>query len=161
VEGRHEIAVCEDDSTMHRGVRPGDPLGKLARTLTAAVVVAGCALGPGTTDAEPVVVTEELERALFRAADLDGDGFLDEAEFAADIIAAFVGLDANRDGVLTPDELVGVSAATFARLDTNNDGVITLDEVRLQKLAAFTAADRDLTGRVSMAEMLFRSRRLE
>lgn len=145
---------------MHRNVRPGDPLGKLARIVSAAaLVVAGFALISGTSSAEPVVVTEELERALFRAADLDGDGSLDEAEFAADVIAAFVGLDANGDGVLTPDELVGVSAATFARIDTNGDGVITLDEVRLHKLNAFAAADRDLSGRVSMAEMLFRTRR--
>jgi len=147
---------------MHRSVEPGHPLGRLARTVSAAALaVAGFALIAGTSSAEPVVVTEELERALFRAADLDGDGFLDEAEFAADVIAAFVGLDANGDGVLTPDELVGVSAATFARIDTDNDGVITLDELRVQKLAAFTRADRDLTGRLSMAEMLFRSRRPE
>lgn len=145
---------------MHLNVRLGDRLGKRAWTMTAAIlVVGGLALAPASGEAEPVVVTEELERALFRAADLDGDGFLDEAEFAADIIAAFVALDANRDGVLTPDELVGVSPQTFARIDTNGDGVITLDEVRLHKLAAFTAADRDLTGRVSMAEMLFRPRR--
>lgn len=149
---------------MHLNVRPNNRLGKRAWTMTAAALVAGgmaggLALAPASGEAEPVVVTEELERALFRAADLDGDGFLDEAEFAADIIAAFVALDANRDGVLTPDELVGVSPQTFARIDTNGDGVITLDEVRLHKLAAFTAADRDLTGRVSMAEMLFRPRR--
>lgn len=147
---------------MHRSAEPGDPFGRLARTVSAAALaVAGFTLIAGTSSAEPVVVTEELERALFRAADLDGDGFLDEAEFAADVIAAFVGLDANGDGVLTQDELVGVSAGTFARIDTNNDGVITLDEVRVHKLAAFTAADRDLTGRLSMAEMLFRSRRPE
>ena len=147
---------------MQRQVRPGGPLGERARSGAAmAALVAGFALVAGPSSAEPVVVTEELERALFRSADLDGDGFLDEAEFAADIIAAFVGLDANGDGVLTPDELVGVSAARFARIDTNNDGVITIDEVRLHKLNAFTAADRDLTGRVSMAEMLFRSRRPE
>jgi hypothetical protein len=148
---------------MHRNVRPGGPLGKLARTGSAvAALVAGClALAPATGSAEAVVLTEELERALFRAADLDGDGFLDEAEFAADIVAAFVGLDTNGDGVLTPDELVGVSAASFARIDTDGDGMITLDELRVQKLSTFIAADRDLTGRVSMAEMLFRSRRPE
>ncbi len=125
------------------------------------LVACGLALAPSAGSAEGVVITEQLERAMFRAADLDGDGFLDEAEFAADIIAAFVGLDIDDDGVLSPDELVGVSERAFARIDANADGVITLDEVRLRKLNAFAAADRALTGRVSMAEMLFRSRRVE
>lgn len=127
--------------------------------LATAACAIGLALAPAPGSAEGVIITEQLERALFRAADLDGDGFLDEAELAADAIAAFVALDANGDGVLTPDELVGVSEAAFARIDSNGDGVISLDEVRLHKLNAFAAADRDMTGRVSMAEMLFRTRR--
>lgn len=147
---------------MHRNVRPGDPPTRLVRTFAAAALLAGgLALAPAMASAESVVLTEELERALFRAADLDGDGALDEAEFAADVIVAFLALDADGDGGLTLDEMVGVSAETFARIDTDGDGVITLDEVRLRKLNAFAAADRDLTGRVSMAEMLFRTRRPE
>lgn len=144
---------------MHRNVRPGDPPATLVRTFAAAALLAGgLALVPAMGSAEGVVLTEELERALFRAADLDGDGALDEAEFAADVIVAFLALDADGDGGLTPDELAGVRAATFARIDTDGDGVVTLDEVRLRKLSTFAAADRDLDGRVSMAEMLFRAR---
>mgnify|MGYP001218562128 CR=1 FL=1 len=145
---------------MHRNVRLGDPLGKRARSgsMAAALVAGALALVPASGSAESVILTEELERSLFRAADLDGYGFLDEAEFAADIIAAFVGLDVDRDGVLTADELVGVGQARFARVDIDGDGVITLDEVRLRKLGAFAAADRELDGRVSMADMLFRNR---
>jgi Ca2+-binding EF-hand superfamily protein len=134
---------------------------RLARTLAPAVAIVACGIGlaPAPGSAEGVIITEQLERAMFRAADLDGDGLLDEAELAADVIAAFVALDANGDGVLTPDELIGVSEATFARIDSNGDGVISLDEVRLHKLNAFAAADRDMSGQVSMAEMLFRTRR--
>jgi|GEM_PF-1193426 len=148
---------------MYRNVRPGEWLGKLAKagTLTAALVVGHSALLASDGSAQGVIVTEELERSLFRAADLDGDGSLDEAEFAADIIAAFVGLDADGDGVLTEGELIGLGAERFARVDTDGDGAISLDEVRLRKLSAFAAADRDLSGRVSMAEMLFRNRRPE
>jgi hypothetical protein len=125
------------------------------------LLACGLALAPLPGRAEGVVITEQLERAMFRAADLDGDGFLDEAELAADVIAAFVGLDTSGDGMLSPDEMVGVSERAFARIDTNGDGLITLDEVRLHKLNAFAAADRELSGRVSMAEMLFRSRRVQ
>ena len=134
---------------------------RLRAALSPAALVLMCAIGsaPATANAESVIVTEQLERAMFRAADLDGDGFLDEAELAADVIAAFVALDRDGDGVLSPEVLVGVSEATFARIDSNGDGVISLDEVRLHKLNAFAAADRDMTGRVSMAEMLFRTRR--
>lgn len=133
------------------------PLARLAMTLAAATA---CIIGlPAPSSAEGVIITEQLERSMFRAADLDGDGLLDEAELAADVIAAFVALDANGDGVLSPDELIGVSEAVFARIDSNGDGAIDIDEVRLHKLNAFTAADRDMTGQVSMAEMLFRTRR--
>ena len=111
--------------------------------------------------AQEVVPTADLERAAFRAADLDGDGHLDERELAADAVAAFVGLDRNGDGVLTPDELVGVGEAAFARIDINRDGAIDLDELRLHKLNAFHAADRSVSGQVSMNDLLLRPRRAE
>ena len=138
---------------------------RLTQALSPTAVLVACglalAMAPVPGSAEGVIITEQLERAMFRAADLDSDGFLDEAELAADVIAAFVALDVNGDGVLTPDELSGVGEATFARIDSNGDGVISIDEVRLHKLNAFAAADRSMTGRVSMAEMLFRSRRVQ
>jgi hypothetical protein len=108
--------------------------------------------------AQGLVITEQLERAAFRAADLDGDGMIDEAELALDVIEAFTALDANGDGVVEPSELIGVSETAFARADFDGNGRIGFAEVRLRKLEAFTAADRDGDGMVSMAEMLFRTR---
>lgn len=148
---------------MHRRATLTDSLTRLDRGPWLTAITLACGIGlaltPVAAGAQGVVVTEQLERSMFRAADIDGDGFLDEAEFAADVIAAFVALDADGDGVLTPAELAGVDAARFAAIDSNGDGVVSVDEVRVQKLNAFTRADRDLDGRVSMAEMLFRPRR--
>jgi Ca2+-binding EF-hand superfamily protein len=135
-------------------------LRRLAGSVAGGIALAAGAAGlPTPAAAEPLVITEQLERAAFRAADLDGDGLLDEAELAADVIAAFVALDRDGNGVLTPDELVGVSEAAFARIDIDGSGTIELEELRLRKLNDFASADRDLDGRVSMTEMIFRPRR--
>ena len=125
------------------------------------VMMVGLALAAAPAAAERLVITEQLERAAFRAADLDGDGLLDEVELAADVIAAFVALDHDGNGVLTLDELDSVSEAAFARIDIDGNGTIELEELRLRKLNDFAAADRDLDGRVSMAEMLFRLQRAQ
>lgn len=124
-------------------------------------LVAGVVLTGSPAAAERLVITEQLERAAFRAADLDGDGLLDEVELAADVIAAFVELDQDGSGTLTQGELAGVSEAAFARIDIDGNGTIELEELRLRKLNDFAGADRDLDGRVSMAEMLFRPRRVQ
>lgn len=136
------------------------PPSRLAGTLASVIVSAlALLLQASPAAAERLVVTEQLERAAFRAADLDGDGLLDEAELAADVITAFVGLDRDGNGVLSPDELSGVDEAAFARIDIDGNGTIEIEELRLRKLNDFASADRDLDGRVSMAEMLFRPRR--
>ena len=128
-------------------------------TIAGALLEDGSSLPSSAPAQERLVLTQQLERATFRAADLDGDGLLDEAELAADVVAAFVQLDVNGDGVLDPEELAGVSEAEFSRVDFDGDGAIVLTELRLRKLNDFAQADRDLDGMVSMAEILFRQRR--
>ena len=99
-------------------------------------------------------VTDQLQRAVFDAADLNGDGVIDEAELAADAVAAFVGLNATGDNGRTIDELVGVTPEAFATVDANADGRIDLEELRLAKLTAFNAADRDQDGALTIEELL-------
>jgi len=125
---------------------------------TAALAVLAAALGQAGSPAlaQELVVSDQLERAAFRAADRNGDGLVDEAELAADATAAFLTLDRNGDGVLGRDELVGVDTAAFAGVDADGDGRITFDELRLAKLAAFNAADRTQNGQLTMAELLER-----
>lgn len=126
----------------------------------AALAVLAAALGqvspPSAALAQDLVVSDQLERAAFRAADRNGDGVIDEAELAADATAAFLTLDRNGDGVLERDELVGADTRAFARVDSDGDGRITYDELRLAKLAAFNTADRTQNGQLTMAELLER-----
>ena len=129
-----------------------------ARFVLAGLALAGLALAgipiAGPADAASLQVTDQLQRAVFDAADLNGDGAIDEAELAADAIAAFVGLNATGDNGRTIDELVGVTPEAFAAVDANADGRIDLDELRLAKLAAFNAADRDQDGALTIDELL-------
>ncbi len=111
-------------------------------------------LAAGPAGAQTLQVTDQLQRAVFHAADLNGDGVIDEAELAADAVAAFVGVDATGDTGRTLDELVGVSPEAFASVDANADGRIDLEELRLAKLAAFNTADRDQDGTLSLDELL-------
>jgi hypothetical protein len=166
--GRHRNANLEDVIAMPRPAMPEagpvpEAVGHARRRATCYWALGlGLLLAAATpAAAQRVAPSAELERAAFSAADRDGDGYLDEAELAADAVAAFVGLDRNGDGVLTPDELVGVGAAAFARIDINRDGAIDIDELRLHKLNAFHAADRSVSGQVSMADLLLRPRRAE
>ena len=88
------------------------------------------------------------------AADGNGDGVVDEAEFARDAIVAFAALDKNDDGVLTPDELSGAGSGDFADADLNHDGRLTLDEVRTKRLEDFVAMDRNRDGVLTVDEVL-------
>lgn len=108
----------------------------------------------GPAGAASLQVTDQLQRAVFSAADLNNDGVIDEAELAADAVAAFVGLNATGDNGRTIDELVGITPEQFAAVDANADGRIDLEELRLSKLAAFNAADRDKDGALTIDELL-------
>jgi Ca2+-binding EF-hand superfamily protein len=65
------------------------------------------------------------ERLAFDAADIDGDGFISEAELARDAAAGFSGLDQDRSETLTPEELGPHDPALFSRVDRDGDGVLT------------------------------------
>lgn len=124
----------------------------------ACVALAGLALAgiplAGPAGAATLQVTDQLQRAAFSAADLNRDGVIDEAELAADAVAAFVNLNTTGDNGRTIDELVGVTPEQFAAIDANADGRIDLEELRLSKLAAFNAADRDQDGALTIDELL-------
>ncbi|MEZ5903716.1 MAG: EF-hand domain-containing protein [Geminicoccaceae bacterium] len=130
----------------------------VAGLVPAGFALAGLALTTmalaGPAGAASLQVTDQLQRAVFDAADLNGDGVIDEAELAADAVAAFVGLNATGDNGRTIDELVGVTPEAFASVDANADGRIDLEELRLAKLAAFNAADRDQDGALTIDELL-------
>lgn len=120
----------------------------------ATFALAGLAMAAPPAEAASLQVTDQLQRAVFDAADLNGDGVIDEAELAADAVAAFVRLNTTGDNGRTIDELVGVSPEAFASVDANADGRIDLEELRLAKLAAFNAADRDQDGLLTIEELL-------
>ncbi len=130
----------------------------VAGNVPAGVTLAGLALAgivlTGPAGAASLQVTDQLQRAVFSAADLNGDGAIDEAELAADAVAAFVALNATGDNGRTIDELVGVTPEQFATIDANADGRIELEELRLSKLAAFNAADRNQDGALTIDELL-------
>ncbi len=130
------------------------PLRAHATGLASAGLALAWLVTAGPAGAATLQVTDQLQRAVFKAADLNGDGVIDEAELAADSVAAFVGLNATGDTGRTIDELVGVSPEAFATIDANADGRIVLEELRLAKLAAFNAADRDQDGVLTIDELL-------
>lgn len=99
-------------------------------------------------------IDEVTIREAFVAADSNGDGVIDEAEFAADTIKAFRGLDGNRDGVLSRNEVTGHEQGQFDRIDANKDGTLTLIEVQRQRLADFSAMDKNGDGAISVEEAI-------
>lgn len=130
------------------------PLPVAAVTIAALAGAVGFAGLTTAAFAQDLIITDELKRAAFRAADRNGDMVIDEAELAADATTAFLTLDRNGDGVLERDELVGAGASAFGGVDADGNGRITYDELRLAKLAAFNAADRTQNGLLTMAELL-------
>lgn len=102
---------------------------------------------------DPMNLGVAYEHVAFDAADSNGDGIVDEAEFARDAAAGFAGLDRNHDGKLTPAELGPHDPKQFARVDANGDGVLTFPEVMTFKMKAFKAADKNGDGGLSFEEM--------
>ena len=100
------------------------------------------------TDAE-----QQASELAFELADQDGDGVIDEAEFAADTAAGFAGLDANGDEHLEASELAPHDPADFNRVDGGGDGRLSFQEVMTDKLRVLEEADTDGDGVLSMAEV--------
>ena len=90
--------------------------------LTRAILgLAACGLVAVATEgiAQERFSADEL-RFFFESADTNGDGVLDEAEYAADTAAAFSSLDR---------KVIRLKLRQLEAADTNQDGVIQLDEM--------------------------------
>jgi hypothetical protein len=127
---------------MPRSVRL---LGALALAGQAALVAV-----PAMAQMDPPYVRE-----AFDAADTNGDGVIDEAEYAADAVSAFAGLDGNGDRILEPGEFDGtVDATLFDQIDGDGDGALSFDEVKAYKMDQFEEADRNGDAALSFDEAL-------
>lgn len=132
-----------------RGTRPG----AIAATLLA-LGLGGAAAHAETAASVAGEMPWASERFAFDLADSDGDGRINEAEFAADAAAGFAGLDRDGSGMLTPAELGPHDPAMFEKVDANTDGILTFDEVMIHKMRAFRAGDGDRDGGLSFEEMV-------
>lgn len=103
---------------------------------------------------DPMDLGPAFQKVAFDAADTDGDGLVNAAEFTRDAAAAFAGLDDNRDRKLTPAELGPHDPARFKKVDANGDGVLTFKEVMTFKMKAFEAGDKSGDGKLSYEEMV-------
>jgi len=135
--------------------------------------------GPALAQQKPVSRADYVKIVdnHFNEADTNHDGFLSNAELAAQqsrdlarakanfnqgLTAKFNQLDTNHDGKLTlqefyglaPQMQVGESAAqAMNRLDTNHDGKMSAEEWRAPELAKFNKVDLNHDGIVTPAEI--------
>lgn len=100
------------------------------------------------------VLTEQEQRAAFAAADTNGDGVIDEAEFAADAIKAFVHHTPDGDEVILIEDLPPELHAHAAEVDANGDGQLSFEEVRAFKLRQFHALDTNNDHVLTLDEVL-------
>lgn len=124
--------------------------------LASTLLLAACATTP------PATADSTAER--FKAADLNGDGTLDRAEFnSAYAEARFRFFDANRDGGIDAAEWKRVLGddrwANFAAINTSKSGKITLEEWKAspagqkRRMAVFDRIDKAKNGKLSLAEV--------
>ena len=82
-------------------------------------------------------VAQEQNRELFQRLDVDKNGLITPAEFAAlipapkfiDVSAEMIRFDSNRDQIITLVEYRTTTLANFDRLDLDKDGVLTAAEL--------------------------------
>ncbi len=102
----------------------------------------------------------ELLHEAFEAADTSGDGRIDEAELAADTVAAFVSVDVNGDDRVSAEELGGAGVAGIGKLDVDKNKSLTIIEVMNAKIAELQNADANGDGELTIDEIRkFESRR--
>jgi len=91
------------------------------------------------------------------AADSDGDGAIDEAEFAGAQAAQFARMDADRGGDLTADEYAQALGprppVTFDSLDVDRDARVGRAEFSAAGNALFRSMDLDGDGRLTPDEV--------
>lgn len=112
--------------------------------------------GQGIPTAQAVAQSPsgDATRQAFAAADLDGDGVVDEAEVVNDAIVGFVATDTDGDGLISAPDLEEADRAALPGLDANGDGRLDFSEMIARKLAQFAAADTDGDGVLSLEEVL-------
>jgi EF-hand domain pair/EF hand len=143
---------------------------KFCALATAAILMTLPALAapdtqPGAAPSKPARASTGVMRY-----DINGDGFVDRAEWNAGQEARFKQLDTNGDGKLTQDELfarapaAGVAnagpgdrqaqrqTAYFQRLDSDKDGFVSKAEFMAQASRNFARCDLDKDGRINTAE---------
>jgi len=97
---------------------------------------------------------EKASKISFYHADQNKDGMVDEAEYAADAIAAFTIVDSDNDHKLEAHELKGADAEMIQRIDKNGDQVLDFKEVMANKMALYKEIDEDSDGVLSIDEVI-------
>jgi hypothetical protein len=126
-------------------------------------LLAMCALAcAGLMLAGGVHAQASVSHRSFQDADLNGDGYVDLAEFQKDVVRGFHALDRDRDGYLDLDELRGTrpgprdagrAAQVMLRAhDTDGDDRLSFREVVVGRIAYFDEADTDRDDRMSLSE---------
>ena len=99
-------------------------------------------------------VDKAFSKAAFHAADHNKDGYINEAEYAANIIETFVAMDKNKDEKIEKNELIDPNIEKFKKIDSNNDNMLTFNEIMQSKMDDFEAIDKDKDGRLSLKETI-------
>lgn len=88
-----------------------------------------------------------------RAADTNGDGGIDHAEFHYRMVEVFFFADGDRDGYLAGIEIARTGRENPAAGDANGDERISLKEFIDEAFDRFEAGDTDEDGELSLAEV--------
>lgn len=96
----------------------------------------------------------EVDAALMKKINPDGDGTVDLAEAKAAGKAMFEQLNPDKDGTLQMNELKGrISEADFKAADPDNDGTLDMDEYTALIEKLFKEANPDGDGTLDEAEL--------
>ena len=126
---------------------------KSRHALGSCAICAAVGLFSFSADAQDVELDMELLRSAFELADTSGDGRIDEAELAADTVAAFVAVDSNGDDRLSAEELRNAGVASIGTLDVDKNGSLTIVEVMQVKIVVFQKADTNEDGDLTIEEI--------
>jgi len=99
-------------------------------------------------------IDEPFSKAAFHAADQNKDGFVNEAEYSADIIDAFVDLDKNNNKKIEKNELIEPDMTDFKETDSNKDNVLTFDEIMQGKMDDYQSIDKNKDGLLTVEETI-------
>ena len=106
-----------------------------------------------SADAQNAELDMEFVHSAFAAADTSGDGRIDEAELAADTVAAFVAVDSNGDDRLSAEELREAGVTSIGALDVDKNDSLTIVEVMNAKIVELQNADANGDGELTIEEI--------